>query len=237
VGGTRYWISAQAIGSGPCLWEVQTSDVTGFPTAFRNPGGGISSCTAWTPMQSCLGSTPSDAAFRLFKTEEEAPVISCPGDTVIDILSGTGAVYTYNVTGTDNCAVDTIIRISGLPSGATHPVGNTNTGWIVYDAYGNSDTCTFTVTVNLVIGITEQDLQQVSLYPNPTDGKMMLTVTDVFRGAEIILLGIDGKTVKDLGVIENAGAMELDLSSLPQGFYFLELRQNGGRYFKKLIKN
>ncbi len=48
---------------------------------------------------------------------------------------------------TDNCGTPTITQIAGLPSGSTFPVGTTLNTFVAEDASGNTDTCSFTVTV------------------------------------------------------------------------------------------
>jgi hypothetical protein len=60
------------------------------------------------------------------------------------------AVATYtNPTFTDNCAplTGTSTRVSGLASGATFPLGNTNVVFQATDAAGNTRRCTMVVTV------------------------------------------------------------------------------------------
>jgi hypothetical protein len=236
-GGTEYWVSAQAIGSAACLWEVQSTTINGSPVAFRNPGGGISGCTSWTPMQSCLGATPTDAAFRLLMAESQQPLINGPSDTIINIPSGTGAVYTYNVTATDNCAVDTTYRISGLASGASHPIGITTNTWVAEDPSGNKDTCSFTVTVNLVIGVPEHAVDEISVYPNPTTGQMNVYLPAGCEGSHLQLFGIDGQMVADLGTATSSGKHEYDLSSLGHGMYFLRFEHPQFQIFRKIVKN
>ncbi|MEM9023445.1 MAG: HYR domain-containing protein, partial [Bacteroidota bacterium] len=81
-------------------------------------------------------------SFTVTVTDTTAPTISCPGDTVI-----CDPVLNYALpTASDNCTVDSLILISGLPSGASFPVGTTVNTFVAYDPSGLTDTCSFTVT-------------------------------------------------------------------------------------------
>jgi streptogramin lyase len=79
----------------------------------------------------------------------ENPVISCPVDVTIntDAESPT-AVYSYTYpTATDNCSAS-IARTSGFASWYAFPLGKTTNTFIATDGAGNTDTCSFAVTVN-----------------------------------------------------------------------------------------
>jgi hypothetical protein len=237
VGGTTYWLSCQAIGSGPLKWEVQTTTVTGNPAVFRNPGGGISSCTTWTPMQSCLGSTPSDAAFRLFMAEDIPPVITCPNDTVIEIISGIGAIYTYSFSATDNCAIDTTYRITGVGSGGLHPIGLTTNTWVAEDPSGNKDTCDFTVSVVLVIGIEEQQYaEQIRVFPNPSTGIVRISFPENCTGTRVSVFSIDGKEAMMPQIFTDGGTQEMNIGNLAPGLYFIRMEHPAFTIFRKIVK-
>jgi gliding motility-associated-like protein len=64
--------------------------------------------------------------------------------TVVFELSGGGS---SGITATDNCAGTVITQTAGLPSGSAFPVGTTTNTFVATDASGNTDTCSFTVTV------------------------------------------------------------------------------------------
>jgi gliding motility-associated-like protein len=70
------------------------------------------------------------------------PVITCIADTVI-----CDAVFTFSTPiGTDNCAIQSIVQTTGIPSGASYPVGTTINTFVVTDVNGNVDSCSFIVT-------------------------------------------------------------------------------------------
>ncbi|MEM0519648.1 HYR domain-containing protein, partial [Aequorivita flava] len=77
------------------------------------------------------------------------PTISCPGDITVDNdANECGAIVTYTVTAND--AEDgplTPTQTAGLPSGSQFPVGTTTNTFEVTDSDGNTETCSFDVTV------------------------------------------------------------------------------------------
>jgi len=79
------------------------------------------------------------------------PTISCPVDIVTSNDSAQcGAIIGFNYsTATENCGIDSIIQIdtTGLDSASFFPIGVTTLEYVAYDPSGNTDTCSFTVTV------------------------------------------------------------------------------------------
>ncbi len=70
------------------------------------------------------------------------PTITCLADTTI-----CSATFTFNLPAVnDNCGAPSIVQTEGIPSGGTYPVGTTVNKFIVTDASGNRDSCSFTVT-------------------------------------------------------------------------------------------
>ncbi|MEZ4687331.1 MAG: HYR domain-containing protein [Bacteroidia bacterium] len=89
-------------------------------------------------------------AFNVTVLDSVPPRISCPSDTVLrSINTGCGNYFSYQVQAFDACPLDTIQQIdtSGLGSGDFFPVGTTTQQWMASDSSGNTDSCSFTVTV------------------------------------------------------------------------------------------
>ncbi len=82
--------------------------------------------------------------------DDQVPDIECPGNfTVLNDAGQCSAVVTYNAPSvTDNCTF-TVTQIdgTGLTSGDAFPVGTTVQTYQVVDASGNSETCSFNITV------------------------------------------------------------------------------------------
>ncbi|WP_114317104.1 HYR domain-containing protein, partial [Winogradskyella tangerina] len=94
------------------------------------------------------GNTTS-CSFTVTVIDNEDPTITCPSDIVIG-TSGVDCseIVTYNVTGNDNCSGYTLSQTAGLPSGSAFPVGTTTNSFTITDAYGNTTSCSFNITVN-----------------------------------------------------------------------------------------
>ncbi|MBK5192732.1 MAG: HYR domain-containing protein [Flavobacteriaceae bacterium] len=78
----------------------------------------------------------------------EAPVITCPAN--IEVTTNAGNNYAVanfpNATATDNCAV-IVTQTFGLPTGSQFPIGDSTIEFTAKDSFGNTDICTFLITV------------------------------------------------------------------------------------------
>lgn len=79
--------------------------------------------------------------------DDVPPAISCPADMVLDTGPGqcSRSNVTFQVTATDN--VDVVSLVSTPPSGSAFPKSTTRVRCTARDAAGNTNSCTFTVTV------------------------------------------------------------------------------------------
>tara|TARA_R110002050_G_scaffold264536_1_gene405413 strand:- start:22051 stop:24735 length:2685 start_codon:yes stop_codon:yes gene_type:complete len=115
--------------------------------------------------------------------DNEAPVITCPNDTVVGNTPGLcGAVVNYTApVGTDNCTGATTVLVSGLASGSTFPVGITTVVYAVVDGNNNGDTCSFNVTIADSLAPTAV-CQDITIYLDNT-GNVNILGTDVDGGS------------------------------------------------------
>lgn len=72
----------------------------------------------------------------------------------------------------------------------------------------------------LIIGLEEQSIEELSAYPNPTNGKIRIEATATLEGVNWLLTDISGKTVLSGTFSENTP--ELDLSTFMKGIYLLQ---------------
>lgn len=170
------------------------------------------------------------------------------GDTIVFVLeSGHDALEVSEATWTAN-------GITALPGGFAVPFGG---GSVVGLSAGvHYFVCTVhaslgmkgRITVNESSGIAENDpgYKKFSIYPNPTNGKFMLQ----FNGpdgtvgswkqndpeAVIQVYNILGEKVADLTDLASNSSSEVDLSSIPNGIYFIRLKDSKSTYTQKLIK-
>ncbi|MBK9190276.1 MAG: HYR domain-containing protein [Crocinitomicaceae bacterium] len=80
----------------------------------------------------------------------DAPAIVCPANITQNNDAGVcGATITYATpVGTDNCPAPVTALTAGQASGTVFPTGTTTVTYEVTDASTNTNTCSFTVTVN-----------------------------------------------------------------------------------------
>jgi plastocyanin len=104
------------------------------------------------------------------------------------------------------------------------------------------------ITVNESSGITENDagIKKFSIFPNPTTGKFMLQFngpdgkpgswTNTTPHTTIEMYNILGEKVADLSDLITSSSDEINMSSIPDGIYFIRMDDNNTIYTEKLIK-
>jgi len=145
---------------GSCFATINYS----LPTAFDNCDGnivpvltdGLPSGSDFPVGITDISFEATDAAgntasctFTIEVVDSESPEIICPGDLIIDAVSGEcDAVVNYpDPAVSDNCPGATFQLIEGLASGSNFPVGVTTIVFEATDQAGNTDQCSFSVTV------------------------------------------------------------------------------------------
>ena len=94
----------------------------------------------------------------------------------------------------------------------------------------NSDTIAWYENMT-IIGIEENQLNNLNIYPNPTKGLIFIeSKTETIIG--ITVFDVLGKKVLQL----NGYIQQLDVSTLQSGMYFLRVKTDSGELVKKIIK-
>jgi|GEM_PF-4948656 len=170
------------------------------------------------------------------------PSITCPGDQTVDADENN----TYTVSGSefdptetsDNCEVSITNDFNGSETldGASFSGGSTTTvTWTATDGAGNTAECSFDVTVNEYVGLHELSEQGISLYPNPTNGRLVLEFDQVKQINQITIFDITGKQILERS---NLQAKEvIDLSDFRSGMYFITIRTDKEVITTRVIKN
>ena len=92
------------------------------------------------------GNNWAAGSFFVEVIDDTPPTINCPSNIVAEAQSEMGAVVSYAVTASDDCATQIRIRCT-KPSGSVFPVGSTKVLCRATDANGNVAECAFLVTV------------------------------------------------------------------------------------------
>jgi autotransporter-associated beta strand protein len=138
------------------------SAVVDFTLPLQTDNCGVANTNATPPSGSTflVGTNPvhvvvtdihgntNTCTFNVVVLDTEPPSAICPADVVVNNDPGQcSAVVHFNLPAqTDNCGVATTIATP--PSGTTFPVGTTPVTVVVTDIHGNTNSCTFHVTVN-----------------------------------------------------------------------------------------
>ncbi|NOR29025.1 MAG: HYR domain-containing protein, partial [Lutibacter sp.] len=141
-----------------------TTVVTGLNTTLNgqifNQGTTI---VTWTTLDTYGNGTTIN--FNVVVTDNQNPTITCPANITQDVASGGDTLVTVAAiaapTYGDNCSVTKLTyefsgatiataQVSGINelSSDVFNLGTTTVDYIAYDAAGNSETCSFTITIN-----------------------------------------------------------------------------------------
>ena len=167
----------------------------------------------------------------------EFSINECANDTTPPVIElsdcgGSGCNYEYELnstfdindidppTITDNCDGDIDHDIS-------HNVDTSTTGlylitFTASDSSGNSTSSQVEVTVVDPLSISENDIKNIFLFPNPV--KDILNIHNVYSNSDISLYNILGKKY-EIDMINNfeSNSISVNISSLEPGLYFLSL--------------
>ena len=182
----------------------------------------------------------------------EFSINECANDTTPPVIElsdcgGSGCNYEYELNSTfdindidpptvsDNCDGDIDYDIS-------HNVDTSTTGlylitFTASDSSGNSTSSQVEVTVVDPLSISENDIKNIFLFPNPV--KDILNIHNVYSNSNISLYDILGKKC-EIDMINNfeSNSISVNISSLEPGLYFLRLENinTGQLKILRLIK-
>ncbi|GAA0871354.1 hypothetical protein GCM10009117_05000 [Gangjinia marincola] len=152
-----------------------------------------------------------------------------PVDQTVNYTTDTGYEvldFTQNITGTDNCGVDSITQ--DVAAGTELLMGVYVITITITDDNGNTTLYTFELTVEEDLGIQDSTSVVFSIYPNPTHGELNITSEDEI--ARVQVFDLTGKRIQF-----NAG-IPLDVSMLQAGVYVIKVESNERSAFKRFIK-
>ncbi len=163
--------------SGPDALDGETSNATAanpFPLGtFAPPFGGTCANASYSVTVSVEDTTP--------------PTLTCPNDMTINLGPGAcSAPVTFSLSANDDCDPNPTITQTdgtGLASGDYFPIGTHTLAFGAGDAWGNTSSCSFTVTVleypNPVTQLTCNNEVQISL---DADGSVAIGADDLLEG-------------------------------------------------------
>jgi hypothetical protein len=134
-GATSNWVAGNALSN-----VVITNNA---PSAFAFGTNTV----IWTATDSSGNTATCNQTVTV--NDNEPPVINCPANIDADLSAGQcGAFVSYTATASDNCGTANVTYSPA--SGSLFNVGTTTVTATANDGHGNTSSCTFTVTVDLL---------------------------------------------------------------------------------------
>ena len=170
-----------------------------------------------------------DDGFKLVHgTEDSFTVLDEIGDWQGDPGSG------WDVAGVSQGTKDhTLVRKSSVQNGNTwaNSAGTNadDSEWIVYDQ--NTWTYLGAHEIDSSLSISDNEILDMMVYPNPVDGNYVTILSPVEGLKEIQVFTVTGRKVMDTAINGNT----LDVSSFNSGFYMLKVTINGQSKISKLV--
>ena len=147
----------------------------------------------------------------------------CVYNPAFALSGGTPAGGTYSGTGVSGGNFDP----------ATAGLGSETITYSYTDATTTcSNTATNTILVEACLGLENNEIATVSVYPNPTDGK--LTLSNVIGDTGFKVISASGQVVLS-GLVSNT-SNSIDLSSFENGIYVLQLTQEQSVQTIRVVK-
>lgn len=201
----------------------ETSDY-GVPNADINLG-----------FAGCLGDRTSATA----TVESEDPTITCPADETVQVNPGelySLPDYSGMTTATDNCTTNPALTQDPI-AGTMVGVGVTVVTMTATDEAGNDDSCTFTVTVDEILSVTDSELyNHVILFPNPTQGIMTIVNRTTTQLLSAVITDVNGRIIRTLDLSSSGMTTEFSVEALATGLYFVEISTDTTRIVKRIVK-
>ncbi len=95
-------------------------------------------------------------------------------------------------------------------------------------------------SVLFVTGLNEAEIENFTLYPNPTNSSVNIMMKDNSEANTIITLtDLTGKTVNavTVGSVKKDQVINFDMQNVAKGVYFITMKQNGNTTVQRVIKD
>jgi hypothetical protein len=86
------------------------------------------------------------------------------------------------------------------------------------------------------LSVNENFSKKFSTYPNPVSSVVTISNNDNILVSNVTITDINGRTVKNIQV-NNLSQVELNVSDLNSGVYFINVDTDNGKAVRKFVKN
>jgi hypothetical protein len=87
----------------------------------------------------------------------------------------------------------------------------------------------------LLSSISNTQFDDVTIYPNPTSGKLKINLTQFTKNVDLVLVDNYGKVIRTIQE-KNITELEMNIESLANGLYYLRISNEAGDQIYKIIK-
>ena len=163
-----------------------------------------------------------DSIVNLTLTVHESPIVDIEGNTTIT----QGESTTLTASGADSYVWSTGETTSSI---TVSPEETTK-----YSVVGTTNGCEAEseITVNVTVGVSENDALNAKIYPNPTQGELNVRCAGM---REITVFMPNGQTIEKINV--NDDNYTLNMSNYKSGVYYLRITTENGTSIQKVLKD
>ncbi|MBV1889111.1 MAG: HYR domain-containing protein, partial [Proteobacteria bacterium] len=173
-----------------------------------------------------------------------APVVTCPADVTVD--PGPGNLF-YDLpdyfalgeaTAEDNCT-DPLTLLSQDPAAGTLlPDGVYTITMSAEDEYGNIGICTFELTVEITLGVGDNELSiaTIVMYPNPVKDMVKLSNPQFIALEQAAFYDLTGRLIQTIDLTDMGSEKMIDVSELAAATYMVIIQSENGSITKQFIK-
>ena len=218
--------------TGVTLGDATTSDNCSVASVSNDaPAASFSlgiTIVTWTATDASGNSSTDTQIVDVVDTN--APNMSC-NDISLTLENGIAVITALDLDNgsADNCGGDLNLEINQTEFNESH-IGDNIVVLTGTDQYGNSSTCQSTVTIEAGMGIDDNTLANISLYPNPSSD--LVFIKGANTGLEAVVFDLLGKQVMREFITD-----KLDISCLEKGTYIINLTDGINTSSHKIIKN
>ena len=144
---------------------------------------------------------------------------------------------TGEATAVDNCTDPVVITTQNPAAGDLIGDGVYTVEITATDEYGNTSTCDFELTVESILGVDENALNNaISMYPNPAQSQVIIANSSNIALEKVMMYDVTGKLVNTVDLRGMQGEQVIDIDNLQSGMYMVQIQGEKASITKRLIK-